>query len=212
MRGVMIFIGVAAIKHFQVIILVFAAILIVSAIKLLRESGGDEEEDLENNFILKISKWVMKSTNEYDGERFFTRENGAWVATPLFMCLICIELSDFVFAVDSIPAVLGVSQDLFVVYSSNVFAILGLRSLYVLVAKAVNDLPYLRPAVALVLGFVGSKMVGEYFHHDLSTVFSLSVIILLLLGGVGMSYFAKSGYYIYIRSLLVGTKADRLHE
>ena len=105
--------------------------------------------------------------------------DGKTRATPLFLCLVCIELSDFVFAVDSIPAVIGVSQDLLVVYSSNIFAILGLRSLYTLVAKAVQDLPYLRPAVALVLAFIGLKVVVvlllPQYHDDDAWMVSLCV-------------------------------------
>jgi len=222
MRGVMITVGVAALKKFQWIILVFAGILIVSAYKLLQED--DDEEDLHNNMILKYSKWLIKSSDEYDGEKFFTTINvdsdsttdanrsfqsmdttdmnltnppsmssiaqrkAITVATPLLMCLICIELSDLVFAIDSIPAVLGISHDSFVVFTSNIFAIMGLRSLYVLIAKAVADMPMLKPAVALVLGFVGGKMIGEYFKYELSIQFSLFVVLGILGGGVALSY------------------------
>jgi len=109
------------------------------------------------------------------------------VATPLFVCLVCIELSDFVFAVDSIPAVIGVTKDPMVVYSSNIFAILALRSLYVIVAQAVSDLLFLRPAVALVLGFIGMKMILEFFHYEIGTGASLGVVTGLLGGGIGLS-------------------------
>jgi TerC family integral membrane protein len=221
MRGIMITVGVAALKKFQWIILVFAGILIISAYKLLQED--DEEEDLHNNMILKYSKWLIKSSDEYDGEKFFTtmsvdnsggksdlfassgsasepdftmppsaqsisQRKVVTVATPLLMCLICIEVSDLVFAIDSIPAVLGISHDSFVVFTSNVFAIMGLRSLYVLIAKAVADMPMLKPAVALVLGFVGGKMIGEYFKYELSIQFSLFVVLGILSGGVALSY------------------------
>ena len=167
MRGVMIFIGVAALKQFHFITLIFATILIFSAYKILKESFEEEvEEDLENNTILKLSHYLINSTNQYDGEKFFTQIHAipkpntthtnnthqelVTVATPLLMCLICIELSDFIFAVDSIPAVLGISHDIFIVFTSNIFAIMGLRSLYILIAKAVSDLPFLKPAVGLV--------------------------------------------------------------
>ena len=189
MRGVMIVAGVAAVQRFRSVILVFAAILLVSAVKLFFES--DETEELSNNLILRISKRVVGAVDEYDGDKFFTSIDGHTRATPLLLCLVCIELSDFVFAVDSIPAVIGVSQDLLIVYSSNIFAIMGLRSLYTLVARAVQDLPYLRPAVALVLAFIGLKMILEFFHYHLSIGLSLSVVAALLTGGIVLSLIQK---------------------
>ena len=189
MRGVMIIFGIQMIERFQIVTLIFAGILLLSAYKLLTENGDDE--DLSDNFVLKISNYVVKSTTEYDGDRFFTKDKGSSVATPLLMCLICIEISDLVFAVDSIPAVLGVSHDPFIVYTSNIFAIMGLRSLYTVVAKAVQDMKYLKPAVALVLGFVGGKMIGEYYHKSISTGLSLCVVIFLIAGGVVLSLATK---------------------
>jgi predicted tellurium resistance membrane protein TerC len=112
-------------------------------------------------------------------------------ATPLLLVLVCVELSDIVFAVDSIPAVFGVTKDPFIVYTSNIFAIVNLRSLFTVLANAVDDLPYLRPAVAIVLGFVGAKLGAEYFGYDISTGLSLGVITGLLSGGVGLSLYEK---------------------
>lgn len=129
------------------------------------------------------------NTKKYDGDRFFTKIDGVTRATPLFLCLVCIELSDFVFAVDSIPAVIGVSQDLLIVYSSNIFAILGLRSLYTLISKAVADLPYLRPAVALVLAFIGLKMIFEFFGFHIQISISLCIVLSLLSGGILLSIY-----------------------
>lgn len=197
MRGVMIFLGVAALKHFQVITLIFAAILIVSAYKILKESfQEEEEEDLENNTILKLSHYFINSVDYYSGDKFFIEIKNEklqmiTVATPLFMCLICIELSDFVFAVDSIPAVLGISHDLFVVFTSNIFAIMCLRSLYILIAKAVSDLPFLKPAVGMVLGFVGGKMVGEYYSYEVSIGTSLFIVLFILGFGIICSYLSS---------------------
>jgi len=186
MRGVMILAGVAAVARFRSVILLFAAILLVSAVKLFFES--DEPEDLSDNLMLRLSKRCVGAVDEYDGDKFFTKDpSGKTRATPLLLCLVCIELSDFVFAVDSIPAVIGVSQDLLIVYSSNIFAILGLRSLYTLVAKAVQDLPYLRPAVALVLAFIGLKMIGEYLGAEVPIAGSLAVVLGLLAGGILLS-------------------------
>jgi TerC family integral membrane protein len=159
MRGFMIVVGVAAIERFKIITLIFAAILVISAYKLLKESNDNDEEDLSKNFILKLSKYIIKSSPNYDGDRFFTRENGQTLATPLLMCLVCIEISDVVFAIDSIPAVLGVSHDPFVVYTSNIFAIMGLRSLYTVVSKAMKHMHYLKPAVGM---FVYIHMCNTY--------------------------------------------------
>ncbi|CAM9369526.1 unnamed protein product [Ectocarpus sp. 6 AP-2014] len=186
MRGVMIAFGVAAVKRFQWITVVFAAILLVSSYKLLVESE-EEDHDLSQNTLVRMSKRLVGAVDEYDGDRFFTRlgGKGKTVATPLLLCLVCIELSDFVFAVDSIPA------DPFVVFTSNLFAIMGLRSIYVIIAQAVSQLPYLKPAVALVLGFVGCKMLLEYVHINISTGWSLFVVLSLILGGVGLSLLAR---------------------
>ncbi|KAH8048947.1 hypothetical protein JL722_12182 [Aureococcus anophagefferens] len=128
MRGVMIVAGVAAVKRFRWTSLLFAGILLLSSVKLLME--GDEDEDVGDNLVMRLSRKLVGATTEYDGDRFFTVVDGAKRATPLLLCLVCVELSDVVFAVDSIPAVLGISTDPFVVYSSNVFAIAGLRALY----------------------------------------------------------------------------------
>lgn len=141
---------------------------------------------------MKVTKFIFPhTTTELHGEAFLIQDpNSAkkrYIATPLFLCLVCVELSDFVFAVDSIPAVLGVSKDPLIVYASNIFAILALRSLYTVVAKAVSSFHYLKPAVAMVLGFVGAKMVAEYFHYEIGTGASLAVICSILGTGIGAS-------------------------
>eukprot|EP00752_Nemacystus_decipiens_P006834 g6136.t1 len=192
MRGVMIAFGVAAVKRFEWITVVFAAILLVSSYKLLVETE-DEDHDLSQNTLVRMSNRLVGAVDEYDGDRFFTRlgGKGRTVATPLLLCLVCIELSDFVFAVDSIPAVLGISQDPFIVFSSNLFAIMGLRSIYVIIAQLVSQLPYLKPAVALVLGFVGCKMLLEFVRIKISTGLSLLVVLSLISGGVALSLVAR---------------------
>ena len=193
MRGIMITVGIQAIKRFKIVTLIFAFILILSAYKLMKESD-DGDDNLDNNIIMKISKRFVKTSSEYNGDKFFTTDNktGSSIATPLFLCLVCIELSDFIFAVDSIPACLGISHNIVIVFSSNIFAIMSLRSLFIIISEAVKDMPYLKPAVALVLGFVGCKMVGEYFHFYLGTVPSLATVILLLAGGVAASVVSKA--------------------
>ena len=190
MRGFMIAVGVAAVNNFRWIILVFAAILMFSSVKMLQEE--EAEEDLSKNAIVKISQRLLGNVSDrYDGDKFFTTHAGQRAATPLLLCLVCIEISDFVFAVDSIPAVLGVSHDPFIVYTSNIFAIIALRSLYTLVARAVSELPYLKHAVALVLFFIGSKMLAEFFGYEVSTGTSLAVVVFLLVGGVLLSVGAR---------------------
>jgi len=200
LRGIMIGLGVAAIQRFQSLILVFAGILIASSINLLMEGAShDTHEDgatdeMDNNPIMKITKFFFPNTSmDLSGEAFFVRDvnTGKRLVTPLFLCLICVELSDFVFAVDSIPAVLGVSKDPLVVYASNIFAIMALRSLYTVIHKAVANFKYLKPAVAVVLGFVGCKMIAEYFHIEISTMTSLSVILAVLTSGIVASVLQK---------------------
>jgi predicted tellurium resistance membrane protein TerC len=118
-------------------------------------------------------------------------EDGIKKATPLFVCMVAVELSDIVFAVDSIPAVFGVTENTFVVFSSNMFAILGLRSLYPVLGKAATDLKYLEPSVAVILAFIGTKMIAEYFEYMIPTEIALAVIVSVLGIGVGASIIEK---------------------
>jgi TerC family integral membrane protein len=187
MRAVMILAGVEIIENFEPILLVFAGILIFSSYKLLSEGDGDEEEDMGDNAIVKFCSKFITVSGDYDGDNFFTLENGVKVATPLLLVLAVIEVSDVVFAVDSIPAVFGVTKDPFIVYTSNLFAIMSLRQLYGLISKAVGELKYLQIAVALVLGFIGAKMIVEYTGVHVPTEASLAVVATMLGGGVGAS-------------------------
>jgi len=191
-RGLFIGLGSVAIQQFKPIILVFAGILIYSSGKLLLDSE-DEPEDLRDNPVVKFASRWIETTDKYDGNKFFTTSpEGNKVATPLFLALVCIEISDVLFAVDSVPAVFGVTKDPLIVFTSNMFAILGLRSLYTVLSAAVQDLEYLQPAVALILGFVGIKLAAEYFGLEVGTVQSLSVIISLLGGGIGLSLYKNN--------------------
>jgi len=181
LRGVMIAVGVAAVQRFRPVLLAFALILIVSAVKMIQPEG--DEESLHDNMVMKIARRLVSATDEYDGDKFFTRIDGVRRATPMLVVLICIELSDVLFAVDSIPAVVGITQDPFIVYTSNIFALMALRSLYLILSKSVQQLVYLRHAVATILGFVGLKMVLEFFHVHVSSFVSLGVICALLAAG-----------------------------
>ena len=191
MRAIMVGAGVELIENFQPILLVFAGILIYSSYKLLAE-GDDEEEDMADNAIVKFAGKFLEVSEDYDGDNFFTVQNGVKMATPLMLVLVVVEISDVVFAVDSIPAVFGVTKDPFIVYTSNLFAILSLRQLYTLISKAVGELKYLQTAVALVLGFIGAKMIVEYAGVEVPTEASLAVVVTMLGGGVGASLLLPS--------------------
>ena len=187
MRAIMIGAGAIALQKFHSILLVFAGILVLSSGKILAEFfgvGDEEEADLSENAIIKFTQKLFKTTDETDGDKFFI--DGA--ATSLFLCLVAIELSDVVFAVDSVPAVFGVTEDPLIVFSSNLFAISGLRSLFTVLSSAVTDLKFLEPAVAVVLGFIGSKMIFEVGGVCIPTIVSLVIVLVVLSLGVGASY------------------------
>eukprot|EP00545_Synedropsis_sp_CCMP1620_P009517 CAMPEP_0119007254 /NCGR_PEP_ID=MMETSP1176-20130426/2890_1 /TAXON_ID=265551 /ORGANISM="Synedropsis recta cf, Strain CCMP1620" /LENGTH=377 /DNA_ID=CAMNT_0006959369 /DNA_START=254 /DNA_END=1387 /DNA_ORIENTATION=- len=191
MRAGMIGLGAVALENFRPILLCFAAILVYSSGKILLEGDDDEEEDMSENAIVKFSKKLFDSTDQFDGDNFFTIADGVKKATPLFLCMIAIEISDVVFAVDSVPAVFGVTENPLIVFSSNMFAIMGLRSLYTILSKAATDLKYLEPSVAVVLGFIGSKMIAEYFGYHVPTEVALLVVASFLGTGIGVSVWEK---------------------
>eukprot|EP00252_Welwitschia_mirabilis_P003987 TRINITY_DN140_c0_g1_i1.p2 TRINITY_DN140_c0_g1~~TRINITY_DN140_c0_g1_i1.p2 ORF type:complete len:192 (+),score=45.00 TRINITY_DN140_c0_g1_i1:1052-1627(+) len=187
----MILLGAATLQRFEVVNLFLAGILLYSAFKLFTE-GDDEEEDLSNNFIVKTCKSFIPVTPMYDEDRFITVADGARKATPLLLTMAVVELSDIAFAVDSIPAVFGVTRDPFTVFSSNMFAILGLRSLYTLISGSISELEYLQPAVGVVLGFIGCKMFADFFGYHTPTEISLAVVATILGTGVMFSLLANS--------------------
>ena len=156
-RGIFIAAGVALVENFEWIIYVFGAFLIFTAFRIAR---GTEEVHPENNPILKFAQKRVRSTTRFDGQKLFTIENGKRVATPLFIVLLFIEMTDIVFAIDSIPAIFAITRDPFIILTSNVFAILGLRALYFLLADFIGRFHLLHYGLAVVLGFVGLKMLG----------------------------------------------------
>lgn len=201
MRAGMIGIGSVALREFHGILLVFAGILIYSSYSALAEAisnfnededDDEEKEDMGENKIVQFSRNLLDASDTFDGDRFFTIEEGVKRATPLLICMVAVEISDVVFAVDSIPAVFGVTENPLIVFSSNMFAIMGLRSLYTILSKAAQDLEYLEPAVAFVLGFIGVKLVAEYFGIVISTELSLGVVLTFLSAGVGLSVYSKN--------------------
>jgi tellurite resistance protein TerC len=177
LRAIFIFAGVALIEQFEWILYVFGAFLLYTAVKIARHQ--EAEVHPENNLALKLVRKVVPSINEYDGQKLFTRRSGRRLATPLFAVLILIETTDVVFAVDSIPAILAVSREQFIVFSSNAFAILGLRALYFLLAGAAGRFRYLNVGLGIILAFVGIKMlITEWYHFP--TWASLAVITVVL--------------------------------
>jgi tellurite resistance protein TerC len=177
LRAVFIFAGVALIENFDWILYVFGAFLIFTAFRIARHQ--EAEIHPEDNPVLKIFRKVVPSTTEYDGQKLFTRKAGRLLATPLFAVLVLIESTDVVFAVDSIPAILAVSREPFIVFSSNAFAILGLRALYFLLAGMAGRFRYLNLGLGFILGFVGVKMIIAEWYH-LPIWLSLTVIALIL--------------------------------
>ncbi len=182
MRAVFIAGGVALIKNFHWIIYVFGAFLILTAIKMAFQPHGGGS--LDKNPAMKLIRRFVPTTDRYDGQKFWTLENGKKVATPLFAALLLVEFTDVIFAVDSIPAILAITNDPFIVYTSNVFAILGLRSLYFALAGVVKLFRFLHYGLAIILGFVGTKMLIVDLYKVpiglslgvIATILALSVI------------------------------------
>jgi tellurite resistance protein TerC len=162
MRGALIFAGVALIQRFHWIIYLFGAFLIVTGLKLAFQK--EEAVDPGKNPILRLTRRLVPLTDKFAGSRFFIKSGGKYLATPLFVVLVVVETTDLVFALDSIPAVLAISHDPFIVYTSNVFAILGLRAMFFALAGAMESFHYLRYGLAGVLSFVGCKMVIAEFY------------------------------------------------
>jgi tellurite resistance protein TerC len=177
LRGVFIFAGVALLERFDWMLYVFGAILLVGAYRIARHA--DTEVHPERNLVFRLVRRVVPSTSEYDGQKLFTRRSGRLLATPLFAVLIMIESTDVVFAVDSIPAILAVAREPFIVFSSNAFAILGLRALYFCLAGMAERFRYLNVGLGVILGFVGLKMLVANVYH-LPTWASLAFITSVL--------------------------------
>ena len=185
LRALMIVAGTVLITKFAWIIYVFGAFLILTGIKMIVKQ--EEEIHPERNPIVKWFKRLMPVTTDYREDKFFVRENGVRMATPLFVVLMLVEMSDVLFAVDSIPAIFAVTKDPFIVYTSNVFAILGLRSLYFALAGVLDKFHYLKIGLGIVLTFVGIKMLLGHTVWKINTLVSLGVIISVLAGSIVMS-------------------------
>ncbi len=182
MRAIMILLGAALIERFAWIIYVFGAFLILTGIKMIVKR--QEEIHPERNPLVRWFKKLMPVTNDYRGNKFFVRENGVRMATPLFVVLLLVEFSDLIFAVDSIPAIFAITKDPFIVYTSNVFAILGLRSLYFALAGVMDKFHFLKIGLGLVLTFVGVKMLLGHTTWAINTHVSLAVIVVILASSI----------------------------
>jgi len=187
-RIAFIFLGVNLIKHFEATIYVFGAILLYAAYKMLMDAFSEEEQvmDLEKNYMMNYLSRHFRIDRAYHGKKFFTKIGRKTALTPLFIALVIIETSDIVFAVDSIPAVLAITQDPFIVITSNIMAILGLRALYFVLSGMLKYFKYLKHGVAFILFFVGVKMMIAHFYKIPVSV-SLMVIFLTLVLSVGVS-------------------------
>jgi tellurite resistance protein TerC len=187
LRGMMIAAGTTLLHHFDWMFYVFGAILLLSALRMLR--NGEDAHDVGNSFPARLVRRFVPVTPQIEGSKFFVRQDGRLFATPLFVALVMVELTDVVFAVDSIPAILAVTRDPFLVFSSNAFAILGLRSLYFAVAGLMAMFRYLRYSLVLILAFVGVKML-LVSHFHVPNLVSLGIILGTLALGILASVIA----------------------
>ena len=184
MRGTMILCGIALVQRFHFVLYLFGLFLLVTAGQMLFRKR--EVRDFTEGWVLRMCRRVLPITREFHAEDFRVRVDGRWMLTPLALTMIVIELTDLIFAVDSIPAVLAITRDQFVAYTSNICAILGLRSLYFLLAGLMDRFIYLRTGLALVLAFVGIKMIiADYL--PIPRTLSLGIIVLILAVTIGIS-------------------------
>jgi tellurite resistance protein TerC len=184
LRGGMIIGGTALLQRFHWLLYVFGAFLLFTGVKLFFHQEAEHEP--QHSLAFRVLRRIVPATPTLQGHAFFVRQGGRRVATPLFLCLALIEISDVVFALDSVPAIFGVTLDPFIVFTSNIFAILGLRSLYFAIASLIGRFEYLKAGLAIVLGFIGAKMLAARWVA-VSAPVSLAVVVALLGGSVAFS-------------------------
>lgn len=184
MRGVIIGVGTALVSRFHFILYILGVFLVYSGIKMLL--AKEEGVHPEKNPVIRLAQKVFPVSTQFDQARFFTRINGRRALTPLALVLLMVETTDLVFAVDSIPAIFAVTTKPFIVFTSNIFAILGLRSLYFVLVGAIEYFRYLKIGLSLVLVFVGAKMLAEEWLH-IPTTWSLGIVAGIILGSIGAS-------------------------
>jgi tellurite resistance protein TerC len=184
MRGTMILLGAALLEQFEWIIYIFGAFLVFTGVRMFFSGDDDAEIHPDGNILVRVVRRFVPVTKEMRGPRFIVHENGKLMATPLLLVLLIVESTDLIFAVDSIPAIFGITQDPFIVYTSNICAILGLRSLYFLLAGVMDKFHYLKTGLAVILTFVGVKMLWPEItylllreHYEIPNILSLGVIV-----------------------------------
>ena len=182
LRFIMIWAGAVLVEQFMWLLYIFGAFLIVTGIKMLVQK--EAKHDPEASMIVKLFRRFIPTTSDYDGDRFLTRVDGRLMATPLLLVLACVEVSDVIFAVDSIPAIFAITRDPFIVFTSNVFAIMGLRSLYFVLSGAVEKFYLLRAGLGIILTFVGIKMLLGHTAYKIPTPAALVVVIVVLAGSI----------------------------
>lgn len=185
LRFIFIFVGVTIIHMFHWVLYVFGVILIFSGIKMMVKK--EDDVDLKDSKIIKLLGKVIPVTDQMEGDRFFIKKNKKLFATPLFAILILIEFTDILFAIDSIPAIFSITTDTFIVYTSNIFAILGLRNLYFVLGKLHEKFKYVKYGVAIILAFTGTKLAILFFDYEIPTEWSLAVIFTILVGSIVVS-------------------------
>lgn len=190
MRAIFIFAGVALINRFHWIVIIFGAFLVFTGLKMLFQRE-EAKVDPEKNGLVRLFRKFLPVTDHMHNDSFFVRKDKKIYATPLFIVLLIIESTDLIFAVDSIPAVLAISKDTFIVFTSNIFAILGLRSLYFAISGIMGLFRFLKIGLAVVLTFVGLKMLAAFFHFEIPVTLSLSIIVSILLLSILASVIIK---------------------
>lgn len=188
MRALFIGAGIALIREFSWVLYIFGGFLVFSGIKMLMP--GHDDADLENNKIIAWTKRVLPCSPQMDGDKFFTKINNKWHVTPMFITLVFVEFSDVVFAIDSIPAIIGITDDPFLVFSSNVFAILGLRSLYFALKGFADMFQYLKVGLSFILIFIGVKMLIAKWYH-MPVWITMTFIFTVLIGSMVFSLYAN---------------------
>lgn len=189
LRLIFIILGVAVVNKFSWVLYIFGAVLIISGFKMMR--NHEEEQDFKNNKLFKLLNKIIPVTNSLVGEKFFVKINNVLHATPLLAILVLIEGTDIIFAIDSIPAIFSITTDPFIVYTSNIFAILGLRSLYFVLVSVNNSFKYVKYGVALILVFTGIKLLILMFNIHIPVALSVAIIFIILIASIIMSVMLK---------------------
>lgn len=193
LRFIFIFLGVSIVEKFEWVLYIFGFILLWSAYKMYKGDEGDEESDVTDNMGYKILSKFMPITKDFVGNHFVTKVDNKWHATPLLAALMVIEASDIMFAIDSVPAALSVSTNMFLVYTSNILAILGLRQLYFVLEHLQERFAYVRYGVAIILGFTGVKLAILMFHVHIPILASIGFIFAVLVGSIVLSIYKTKG-------------------